>query len=166
MGHSDIHFLFLCCPTRLCCALYLQEITIRRALVSWLPGKVREEDSRAGEMKPRYLSTSDPAGLAPPQAGALSLPWLQFPQSLGGPGSHQAAPATLLAPVGYPSFWIKGTIPFHSPRWSQIPFIWLLFYHICRSISSMKFPLLKYLEWFLFSLYQTDVLESLTFFPL
>lgn len=116
-------------------------------------------------MKLGYFSTSDSAGIAPSQAGALSVPWLQPPLSLGDPSSHQAAPTMPMwpVPVGYPSFWIKGTTPFHSPRWYQIPFIWLLFDYLCKSISSIKTLLLKHLVWLLFSVWY--VLDSLIFFP-
>ena len=157
MGHSDIHFLFLPCLTRLCCALYCMKSHFQGPLPAgfqvMLVGQGARGRLRAGEMKLGYFSTSDSAGIAPSQAGALSVPWLQPPLSLGDPSSHQAAPTMPMwpVPVGYPGFWIKGTTPFHSPRWYQIPFIWLLFDYLCKSISSIKTPLLKHLVWLLFS---------------
>lgn len=63
---------------------------------------------------------------------------------------------------GDPSFWTQGTTPPHNP-----PFIWLLFCHRRKSISSSKFPLLKHLERFLFFWLDPDgyMLESLHYFP-
>ena len=54
------------------------------------------------------------------------------------------------------------------PPGLQLPFINLLFHHLRMSISSIKFPLLKYLEWFRSSWLDPDcyILESFYFFPL
>ena len=54
------------------------------------------------------------------------------------------------------------------PPGLQLPSIYLLFHHQRMSISSIKFPLLKYLEWFPFTWLDPDcyILESFYFFPL
>lgn len=66
------------------------------------------------------------------------------------------------APVDNPSLWTQRITPPQSLRWQELPFIDLLFHHLCMSIS-LKFPLLKHSEWLLFSWLDADcyILESL-----
>lgn len=69
---------------------------------------------------------------------------------LRGPSSPQAAPHGGSSSVDNPGFWTQGTTLPHSSRWKQLPFIGFSFYHPCESISSIRSPLLKHLEWFVF----------------
>lgn len=106
---------------------------------------------------------SESSGVAPSGAVAVSLAQFHFLQHLRGTSStSQPLPWFQLLWTTPASGLKESQIKPLSLRWQELPFIDLLFHHLCMSIS-LKFPLLKHSEWLLFSWLDADcyILESL-----